>query len=256
MAFVSYSQRRMSRFNSTLSLDFLEKYEDFRDAKLAEERSRVPSKCFAPSSFRCKRKSWFRLRGTEPDPSFQIDSQLEFTAKLGEFIHKHVQANLQELYGEQWANVEDYLSTMYDPDCFEVEHSEYETKVFLSEVPIKFSVDGLLNIDGEYVVIEIKSVERSTFEGLTEQRKQDEDQAICYCTFLNVSKVLFIYVDRQFGNMKCYEFNVKDYQIQAVKDNIASIKKDVELNIPSERLPKGDKWCGMCVYKQRCNQWG
>ena len=68
------------------------------------------------SYIRCRRISWFRLRGVLPDKDEAPDLTLNFTADIGTACHKIIQSNLSEMYGDNWIDVEDYLSEL-NPDC-------------------------------------------------------------------------------------------------------------------------------------------
>ena len=67
MAFRSVAAIAQARFNSDISSDFLDLYEQALDEKIRSEEASTPSRTFAPSQIRCKRVSWFRLRGVQPE---------------------------------------------------------------------------------------------------------------------------------------------------------------------------------------------
>ena len=109
MAFRGWSNQHLARFNSADSSEFLDLYEDARDAKILSAYDEPSHKTFAPSSFRCKRIQWFRLRGVQPDKPKTADAVLDFTAVLGTALHKMIQETLKESLGESWIDVEEYI---------------------------------------------------------------------------------------------------------------------------------------------------
>ena len=67
MGFKTANMAAVVRFNSANSSNFLDAYETYLHDTVQSSLNRPKSRTFAPSSFRCARKNWFRLRGTAPD---------------------------------------------------------------------------------------------------------------------------------------------------------------------------------------------
>ena len=244
-------------FNSDLSCNFKSLYDSKLREKYSLERRIQPSPTFAPSSFRCNRLSYFRLRGVTPDVIDDIDTVLEFSAMVGTACHREIQSNLKEFLGDAWVDVESYL---VESECkFEYNinsKDEFETRIEFVDPPIKFSCDGILAINNEYVLLEIKTCNHNSFKQLSEPKQHHIDQVKCYCSLLNIHKVLMIYQDREYGDIKCYEFEVTSLDMQEVLDRMRFVLKCVQDNIAPDRLPAGDYWCSSCKYKLRCKQWG
>lgn len=262
MAFRSISAS-LKQFNSATSSDFLSAYENFVDAKVREERSHKPSRTFAPSSMRCQRRSWFRLRGAEVDSMTSVDTTLDYTAQIGTAIHKIIQENLKQLYGDDWVDVAEYLQALKSSDKFPFEFvctsDGLESKVKIVDPPIQFAVDGIWRkSDDLYYIVEIKTCEFSTFQDLSNPKDEHMAQVASYATFLGTSHVLFIYVDRQYGGIKCFEHTVPPYVLDEVTASMRTVIDCVKTNIPPDRLPTGDKWCSsnMCPYYKKCKEWG
>ena len=79
-----------------------------------EDRSHKSKLVLAPSSIRCMRKSWFRLRGRSiPTPPCTVDSTLKFFAQMGDACHNIVQNRLKNIYKDRWLNVEEYVRKLY-----------------------------------------------------------------------------------------------------------------------------------------------
>lgn len=131
MAFRSAVAIRASRFNSATSCNFLEDYEEYIEKKSECRNIETPSKTFAPSSFRCMRKSWFRLRGVDPDKDRKADVMLDFAADMGTACHRIIQSNLSDMLKENWVPVEKFLTDTHNPHQYQLTASEdsLETKV-------------------------------------------------------------------------------------------------------------------------------
>lgn len=256
MGFRSVGAMQASRFNSSVSAVFLDQLEDFIQDEVNAKNSEPKSKTFAPSSFRCMRKNWFRLRGTEPDKVQRADVVTDHTAKLGEACHTILQSRISKMLGENWISVKDYLAENPVPHKYTLSEHGFETRVEFHDIPVRFACDGILKINGEYYLLEIKSSEDSSFNGLTQWKDEHLDQTKCYMRLLGLKKVLFLYVDRLYGNLKCYEYAMTLADESAVDNTFDTVIKCAQTNIAPKRLPRGDKWCGMCEYKNSCQKWG
>lgn len=260
MSFRSVNFAHLAKFNSATSSDFLDMYNSFVDRKIQERNEAPASKTFAPSSFRCNRLSWFRLRGTQPDHIKSVDRTLDFTAQIGTACHRIIQSNLKEALGKDWIAVKDYLTANPIPYQYKLTESEdtLETKVEILDPPIRFACDGIVRFKGKYYLLEIKTSEFSSFRELVDPKEQHVDQIKCYATLLGLSGVLVVYQDRQYGDMKCYEMTIPEYEMDSVRSRFKYVQEMVEANLAPDPLPKGDPWCtpAHCPYYEKCGQWG
>ena len=255
MAFKVASSLTSVKFNSAASSELLGNYLFAANAEIQSKNSEIRSKTFAPSSFRCKRLNWFRLRGVQPDKVDNPDLALDFTAKMGTACHEMIQSRLQKT--SLWVDPLNYIQSLFGDDCI-VEQAGYECRVELKSIPVKFACDGIVEIKGEKYLLEIKSCEHSTFEGMTEPRPYHIDQIKCYGTLLQLHKVLFMYIDRQYGEVKCFEYKLTQRDIQDVQDTFRIVIDCVDKNIAPDALHSGDRNCtpNMCPYYQKCKEWG
>lgn len=259
MAFKPVNFARLARFNSATSSSFLQMYEDHVDRKIKEAAARPSSKNIAPSSFRCARIQWFRLRGVAPDVPRTSDRTLQFTADVGTACHRVIQSNLKEALQDNWISVSDYLAKFPIPYEYELTEDEdsLETKVAITDPPIHFACDGIVFWEGRYWLLEIKTSEYSSFEDLTDIKPQHREQIRIYATLLRLAGVLVVYQDRLYGGLKCYEVKVSDSDKEAVLTKIRFIQECVSSCIAPDKLPPGDPWCSSsrCPYYLKCKQW-
>ena len=226
-----------------------EKYKAMEESK--------PSQNFAPSSFRCDRLSFFRLRGVDPDEVVDVNVGLDFAAMLGTACHLEIQSNLKNSIGDQWVDVEEYLKVKNISHPYEiVRKTEFETNIQFLNPPVKFSCDGIIKLNEKYYLLEIKTSEHQSFKTLREPKSQHIDQIKCYCSLLELNDAIVLYQDRLYGETKCYELHVADYEMRDIFARMENVMEYVKKNIAPPRLDNTDYWCVYCKYTKRCKQWG
>ena len=256
MGFREFSSLSLARFNSAISSNFLDFYENYVMTKMQKKSTRMKSRTFAPSCLRCDRKSWFRLRGTEPDFLENPDMTLNYTAEVGTARHAAIQQNLKKLLGQDWIDVSDYLSEIKVPYNYEYQKSGYETLINISNPPIKFACDGIIRFNNKLFLLEIKTSDYASWNSLNEPKQVHMDQVKCYSTLLQLPNVLILYEDRQYGGLKCYQINVSAVESQRIMDKFSYIQDMVKANLAPERLNKNDYMCKNCEYRKKCDEWG
>ena len=255
--FKSVEELHLAKFNSSNSCQFLDDYENYLDKLILEGESKAPSKTFAPSSIRCQRISWFRLRGVEPEQEVNVDRTLNFTAQVGTACHRVIQENLSKLLGSDWLDAGEYLDSEARPYSYTYTKSGPETLIHIVDPPVRFAPDGIIRYHGKTWLLEIKTSEFGSFDSLTGPKSQHIDQVKCYCTLLNLDGALILYQDRLYGGFKCYEIDVTLED----KQNMWAMFKDVEDKVKSgiapPKLPVNDPWCSpsRCRYYNKCKEW-
>lgn len=260
MAFRSAGLQNLVRFNSSTSSELLDNLEAWIESDIADENVDIAHRAFSPSCIRCKRRSWFRLRGVKPDRLNSVDRAYSFTAMLGTACHEYIQSTLQNHLGVEFVDVASYIAQHID-ELGWIDYSctskGYETLIELrTPYPVRFAVDGILQIHGEYHLLEIKTAELSTFGNLVNIRSQHEDQIKTYCTLLGLSSALVLYVERSYGDMRCFQFNNTSATAQIVINTMDEVLHCVDSNVAPNRLPSGDSLCISCPYKKKCKDWG
>lgn len=256
MAFQPVENFKVARFNSALSSNFLDYYETSLDNFIKEQESEKPSQTFAPSSIRCKRVSWFRLRGVDPESEKRVDRGLQFTADIGTACHHIIQSTLIGSLGADWIDVGSYLEKINPPYKYTCEHLGFETRIEITDPPIKFAPDGVINFAGENRLLEIKTSDNKSFERLSGPKSNHIDQVKCYCTLLNLHSALMIYQDRQYGELKCYEVKVTDSDMQEIWQMFKEVREYVDKNIAPPKT-SDTRYCSpnYCRYYNRCKEW-
>lgn len=246
---------QLAQFNSDASCTLIQILQNAVKQDIQKRIARPKSKTFAPSGIRCKRKSWFRLRGAEPDKLPEPDTVMDFTAMIGTAIHKYVQSKLSKVLGAEWVEVEDYLREFPIPYKYSLTKTEYETQVEIADPPIRFACDGIIKIRGIYYLLEIKSSDYESWRNLSGPKEHHLDQIENYSTILNIPHVLTLYVDRLYGGMKAYEYTVSEDIMSSAKQSMVYVQQMAAACIAPERLPAGDYMCSNCEYKLKCKEW-
>lgn len=252
----------MIKFNSEASSDFLSMYESIIDSEIVGQEDEPIHKTFAPSQMRCDRMSWFRLRGTRPDKVTVPDKTLHFTAQIGTACHESIQKRLIEKLDQDWISVQSWINE--NPSYFAdydmtITTKGYESLIELhSPYPVRFACDGIIRFNGKIYLLEIKTAEFSSLNNLTAPKDKHMDQIKCYSTLLHIPNVLFMYQDRAYGEVKCFEVTVTEKEQAKVKEKMDRVMEAVESNIAPEGLPIGDPDCipSMCKYAKSCKAWG
>jgi hypothetical protein len=255
--FRSVESINLAKFNSSNSSEFLRLYESALDEDILGGETKTPSRTFAPSQIRCKRVSWFRLRGVEPEKESVVDRATNFTAMVGTACHRNIQEILSKKLDSDWVDPEEYLKLKQLPYKYSCIHNDYETQIEIFEpVPIKFAPDGIIYWKDKYWLLEIKTSEYSSFDKLSNIKPQHLDQVKCYATLLDIHNVLVLYQDRMYGGLKCYEVKITDDDIQEIWNMFNEVIDCVNKNIAPEK-PMDRKYCtpSYCRYCKVCKEW-
>lgn len=243
--------------NSEDSLEFLNLFESALDESILDGESKTPSRTFAPSQIRCKRVSWFRLRGVIPETETTVDRGTNFTAIVGTACHQHIQEILCKKLGADWVDVEQYFGLKRLPYKYSCAKNGFETQITITEpVPIKFAPDGIIYWKDKYWLLEIKTSEYSSFDKLSNIKPQHLDQVKCYATLLDIHNVLVLYQDRMYGNLKCFEVTITEDDMSAMWYMFREVQDYAKMNIAPER-PIDRKYCNpsYCRYYNKCKEW-
>lgn len=257
MAFRTADFARVTRFNSANSCDFLDMFEKAWEEKIAEEDAKPKNKTIAPSAAYCMKQNWFRLRGVQPDVAKNPDRTLDFTAQVGTSCHESIQSLLQNVLGEDWLDIGEYLKSINPRYEYTVELHGYESRIAIENPPIRFACDGIIRWKGKIYLLEIKTSDFSSWEKLTGPKSIHIDQVNSYATLFGIHDVLMMYQDRQYGGLKCFEVHISDLDIKATWDTFEYIVDMADKNLPPKGLPPGDSRCSpsMCPYHKKCKEW-
>lgn len=260
MTFKKIADVKPPNFDSLASMHLLDVYEEAVNDRIKRDAEHMPSRSFAASSFRCDRRSWFRLRGVKPDSIKRIDRTLDFISSMGTACHRMVQSDLKNKMQWSWVDVYNHICQNCSGSGLDASYDDStgETFVVLKDPPCTFACDGIIDINDQRMLLEIKTSESRSFRALECPKQEHIDQVIFYATMLRLKKALVFYVDRQYGDTKCFQIDVLESDRKRVWSKIKTVMECVDSGVAPDPLPVGDKWCtpSMCPYYRRCREYG
>lgn len=147
---------------------------------------------------------------------------------------------------DTWLHTEDaiHCRKMYQDD-------PYETLLVHKTLPIRFKCDGILYIEGNYYILEIKTERNSINIFRTTYDDKHQLQGISYSALLKINEILWVYEGRDSLEQKVFIQSVSDSQHASMlnrfrfivdnKDNVSVLERDL-------------KACTYCPYKKHCRQ--
>ena len=224
-----------------------------------------PSRTLKPSSLRCIRSGVYQCLGVEPSKS-QKSHVLDGICASGTAIHEYIQSICLEMADTGWeyVNVGQYISEHNLNDVKVIKPCDFERGVYETKLrhegfgtPISFLCDGLLKHKGKYYILEIKSTNAGAFFKQNGVEEKHKAQAIAYSTLLNVNSVIFLYVERDLLNKKCFQYTPtkkeKDKFVSDVKYATHCIEYDL---IPAKPIEaeQDKRFCAYCRYADECKK--
>lgn len=204
-----------------------------------------PNRTISPSSLNCQVACAFKLTGKPITPqkeSFQTRSY----AEAGEDRHKRIQAFLSQT--EYWVDIEQYIKEKQLP--LEIEAKDgFEYLIYSQDLRVRFKCDGLLLVNGQYHILEIKTERQSANSSRIGPEDKHQKQAMAYCLLLDIDKVLWLYEGRDFLEQKVYLQLVSREERKQIAKYIGEILRFQ--HIP-EKLQKDEKACNYCNYRNYC----
>lgn len=215
---------------------------------------KIPSRNYKPSSLNCSRQMFYYRKGTPVDP-IPVSPSLVGVAQSGTDRHVRLQKAIMAMrkrgYDCEYIDVAAYIKKFKPAGTEVVGKRGPETKCYNCIYDMSFMCDGILRINKEYYVLEIKT--ESTFK-FSQRLGVDEKhyaQATCYSLLLGIDKVIFLYENRDTCLKKTYLFQVTEKMRNDIKEKISFVEKCVkENNLPAPF--KNEKVCMYCAYSLKC----
>lgn len=219
-------------------------------------------KTLSPSGLNCQRAAAFKLMGLVMRGEEET-YESNLAAEMGSFIHARIQKFLSK--SDIWVNVEDFIAE--HPELGITLNPEQKNPGEISllfsgkrdgiEVPpFSFQCDGIVKIDGEYYIVEIKSETETAWEKRTAPNPKHSEQATGYSFLYGIKNILWIYASREsFGtHRKIYLQEVEKNKIKGFVSTVSDIGLKVNENRVVD-LPKS-KDCRYCAFIESCKKLG
>lgn len=198
-----------------------------------EVKGTVPSPYISPSGLNCPMDMAFKLKGIPTDDTKESFQSRQF-AVHGTDRHARIQEFLSET--PYWVNVAEYVRSKNLPLTI-VEEQGYEVLLVSEEYKTRFRCDGILLINGEYYVLEIKTEKGSQNAKRTGPAEEHYLQGLAYAMLLDVNKIMWIYEGRDQLQQKPFVQVItqkeKDYIKAYIKNIIANV--DTPENLPYDK---------------------
>lgn len=234
----------MEFFYSPKPTDVVEKVKAFFDTPYLPEPVDM-SNYISPSSLSCPISAAFKLNGC-PVEEEKTTFRRESIPNHGTFRHSEIQTFLAR---SGWVvDVEEYIKSHNLPLDI-ISKTATEVKVQSREFPIHCMCDGILCIDGEYYILEIKTESQAKNNVREKADSKHQDQIVTYSMLFKIPNVLFIYEGRDTLTQKYFlqKVSVAEWEKQrSYIENIVSNKTTPWL------LNRNSLACTYCKYKKRC----
>lgn len=236
---------------------------------------RKPSVRFRPSELDdCPRKIYYRLGGNRP---MAVPGKVSLYGQDGDISHDTVRWLMKRagvkmdglLFDDTTGEVKELLEFKRD--------WEHKGKKFV----ISGRADGAIEVDGEWMLLEIKSVDGMKWQGINKAWMKGElreyllkgnfgkyRKYLIQCEIcmrvLGYDKAYLVFKDRSMCQIGCH--NDKTGEITGVVlerddalwaealDTMAFVTRSLETNEPPMRLVEGSYQCGYCEFRDTCGR--
>lgn len=228
-------------------------------SRLDLESDRRPSQSYKPSSIGgCMRNCYYQVTGAEMDPDRKKEASNVGILQSGTDRHERMQEAISHMkrlgFDFEWIDVEEYLKKWPQPGTEVVSKQRHETKLKNTILNMSFLCDGIVQYNGKYYILEIKTEVSFKWNGRVDVVELHKSQAASYSTCLGIDGVIFIYENRDFCSKKSFMYEVSDIdKEEKVVHFIATCDSYVERGIVPPCEPAHCKYCN---YKGVCKRDG
>lgn len=217
--------------------------------------SYTPSPTYKPSSLGgCMRGMYYQIIQATPDNSV-TDYCLVGMGDSGTMRHESLQTTIASMekmgFDCKWVDVAEHLKAHNPENTIVVKKSGMETKCRNERYNLSFLCDGVIDYKGERYILEIKTESSFKYSKHDSPFPEHKVQAACYSLALGITKVIFLYENRDNCSKKTYLVDVTPEMRQAVIDKITTCNKHVKKKIAPPKSSKV-KDCTYCGYKRQC----
>ena len=182
----------------------------------------------------CERAIWFGVFGATGNPPVSAEDSLKthLIFSMGDSVHLRHQT-LFHLMGVLEAA---------------------EIPVVSEKDGVEGHCDGIVCIDGERYVLEIKSCNSGSYAYTQEPKEQHIRQIRMYMKYLGIRKGIILYENKDRHDLKEFIVHQDDAEIAKIVKSITEIRKCVIERKPPPRLGKSpsDRVCAYCGFTGEC----
>ena len=211
----------------------------FREFKVV--KGEVPSPYISPSGLNCPMDMAFKLKGIPTEDSKESFQSRQF-ADNGTDRHERIQAFLSTT--PYWVDVAEYVKSKNLPLDI-IEQQGHEVLLVSEEYRTRFRCDGMLLIDGEYYVLEIKTERGSATAKRTGPAEAHYLQGLTYTMLLDVDKIMWVYEGREYLEQKPFVQVITQKEKEYIKEYIKNIIANIDT---PENLQDNERACRYSSY--------
>ena len=128
-----------------------------------------------------------------------------------------------------------------------------EINIPANDYKIHGRVDAMLEINGEKIILEIKSIANYGFISLKEPKREHVYQLQLYLFFFNIKKGYLLYESKDNQNLQQFEVRLNINTVKRALKNILAIEDYLKNDIiPPRDFLKNSWQCKSCPYKNHC----
>jgi CRISPR/Cas system-associated exonuclease Cas4 (RecB family) len=230
------------------------------DKYLIERPGREHSFSIKPSGyFKCIRKVWYETLEypSKDKPKPRNQRILDVGTQLHTYTQDTILVGIVETMKDLMQFIpKDELFPVGTKGVEFVEHdsSRVEFKIrdkrFTKVYPLSYMTDGTIEFEGIRYIFEFKTINSKDFEYLIEPKKDHMAQGAIYALSTDIRKVMFLYMNKDTQELKCYVYEYTDVHLDWAKERVATIDSHLsKLELPEKEAGEDCKWCG---YKDYC----
>lgn len=225
------------------------------------ENIRQPSRSYKPSSLGgCMRMNYFQIVGAPVDKHNPTEGNMIGIQEAGTDAHERIQGHIVNAkkagFDLEWIDVETFLKTRPVQGTRVISKNGHETKLFNDVLELSFMCDGIIKMNGQYYILEIKTEVSFKWQGRTQPEAKHVVQATAYSTALGINKIMFLYVNRDNFNKKTFLHEVEE---QDKYDKVVHYIEECNSYVARQEVPAmsaNKKDCTYCKFKSECKEVG
>lgn len=227
---------------------------ELTDAK----NSRKPSRTYKPSSMHCIRAMYYQIIGASIDEGTTSYNFIGI-CNSGTDIHVRIQTAITEMKSNgincEYIDVAQFVKQRELNDLDVKNTSGMETKLYHKKYNMSFMCDGIIKYNDHYYILEIKTESSNKFWMRKDVDANHYNQATAYSIAFGLDEVVFLYINRDTSDMKCYLFNVTGEMKEALIGKIEECNEYVRrLIAPPKPDDLGKNTCSYCGYRSQCRK--
>ena len=226
----------------------------------ASKGARKPSQSYKPSSMNCIRNMYYQIVGQDQDEGITSYTMVGIT-NSGSDIHERIQTYVDgmKLNGIdcEYVDVAEFVRSRDLNYLNVVSKQGMETKLYHKDLNMSFLTDGIIKYKGKYYILELKTEASFKFQSRKGVDPKHYNQGIAYSVAFGLNDMIFIYINRDFLDMKSYLFHVTDDMRSELVSKIFECDSYVEqLTVPPKPENITAKLCQYCGYQSVCKRDG